>query len=323
MPERKHCDEECSSLLYRSSLQGHLMTPDTRTASVHWLRNLVSIAPVRLLVMFIILAGIYAALASGGHAVFGRLPQQWRTLWIGFVLLVIVAVLLLVYRGLVVWIEQRRVNEVPLPPTMKLLAGGTLIGVLCLSAVYAIFAAFGMLGPVQYVGSIAVLGSLVICVIASLAEELIMRGIVFRLMEQWLGSGIAIGFSSALFGLVHLANPNATLLGAIAIAVETGMLLGGAYMLCRNLWLPIGVHFGWNLAESVIFGAHDSGLTLPGLLSIPVQGSTLASGGTFGPEASVSAMVVGTTAAGILLFFAVRRGQWQALRWRLRLPLSA
>lgn len=299
------------------------MTPDALSDSVHWLRRLVSIAPIRLLAMFGILTAIYSGSASGAFAVLKRLPQQWRALWGGFVLLAIVALVLVLYRGMVLWIERRRVAELAMPPGLRLLAGGTLTGVLCLSAVFAIYAVLGMLGTAQYVGGIAVLGSLTICIIASLAEELIMRGIVFRVMEQWLGSGIAIGFSSFLFGLVHLANPNATLLGAIAIAVETGMLLGGAYMLCRNLWLPIGVHFGWNLAESVIYGANTSGLNLPGLFSVPVHGPALMTGSAFGPEASLPAMVIGTTAACLFLFFAVRRGQWQPLRWQLRLPVSA
>jgi len=256
-------------------------------------------------------------------AVFAHLTHAWRALWLGFVVVVIVTVLLISYRRLAIWIERRRTAELPVAPAMRLLGAGTLSGVLCLTAIFAIYAALGMTGSVQYVGGIAVLGSLTVCITASLAEELIMRGVVFRVMEQWLGSGTALAFSSLMFGLIHLLNPTATLLGAVAIAVETGLMLGAAYMLCRNLWLPIGVHFGWNLAESVIYGAHDSGLPLPGLLLIPVHGSELMTGGAFGPEASLPAMVVGTTAAGLFLFYAVRRGQWQPLRWQLRLPLSA
>ena len=299
------------------------MTPNAPSASVHGFRGLVSIAPIRVLVMFAIFVALYSAMTTGALAILTRLPQRWRALWIGFVLIAIVALVLLVYRGLVIWIERRRVTELAVPPGMRLLAGGTLIGVLCLSAIFAVYAALGMLGTVQYVGGVAVLGSLVVCIIASLAEELIMRGVVFRVMEQWLGSGIALGFSSLLFGLVHLANPNATLLGAVAIASETGVLIGAAYLLCRNLWLPIGVHFGWNLAESVVYGANTSGLNLPGLFSIPLHGSALMSGGAFGPEASVPAMVVGAAAGGLFVFLAARRGQWQPLRWQLRLPVSA
>jgi uncharacterized protein len=292
-------------------------------APVHWLRRLVSIAPLRLLVQCAVLMGIYSAMATGALAVFAHLSHLWRALWLGLALVVIVTVLLISYRRLALWIERRRAAELPVRPDRRLLAAGTLTGVLCLSAIFIIYAALGMIGTVQYVGSVGVLASLAICIVASLAEELIMRGVVFRLLEQWLGSGIALAFSSILFGLIHLTNPAATLLGALAIAVETGLLFGGAYLLCRNLWLPIGIHFGWNLAESVIFGAHDSGLPLPGLFSIPVHGSELMTGGAFGPEASLPAMLVGTTAAGFFLFFAVRRGHWQPLRWQLRLPLAA
>jgi hypothetical protein len=74
----------------------------------------------------------------------------------------------------------------------------------------------------------------------------------------------------------------------LAIAVEAGVLLGTAYAVSRSLWLPIGLHLGWNLAESGLFGAPDSGSVFHSGLGHGVpHGPDLISGGGFGPEASI------------------------------------
>jgi len=103
-------------------------------APVHWLRRLVSIAPLRLLVQCAVLMGIYSAMATGALAVFAHSSHLWRALWLGLVLVVIVTVLLISYRRLAIWIERRRAAELPVLPDIRLLAAGTLTGVLCLSA---------------------------------------------------------------------------------------------------------------------------------------------------------------------------------------------
>ena len=72
-----------------------------------------------------------------------------------------------------------------------------------------------------------------LAVSAAVFEELLFRGVLFRIVEEWLGRWVALFVSSAVFGLVHLMNPAATMTGAIFIAVEAGILLGAAYMLTR------------------------------------------------------------------------------------------
>jgi membrane protease YdiL (CAAX protease family) len=265
----------------------------------------------------------YSALSSGAFALYLRLPEFWHVPYGVLVLLLVVSVLLWLYFGLARWVEQRTVTELAMPPGVRLLGAGTLLGMLCIHALFAIYALLGLIGSVQFAPNWAVLGTLFICILSAVAEELLMRGILLRVMEQWLGSGAAIGISSLLFGLLHLNNPHATWFGALAIAVEAGAMLGAAYVVYRNLWLPIGVHFGWNLTQSLIYGAHDSGLDLKGLFTVPLRGSDWLTGGSFGPEASIPAMAVGSCAALVLLALAARRGQWQPLRWRLRLPQSA
>ena len=72
--------------------------------------------------------------------------------------------------------------------------------------------------------------------------------------------------TSVLFGLAHIMNPNATWFSSFAIAVEAGLLLGGAYMLTRSLWLPMGLHAAWNFTQGEIFDVPVSGIDEHGLV---------------------------------------------------------
>ncbi|WP_218000854.1 CPBP family intramembrane glutamic endopeptidase [Nocardia testacea] len=107
----------------------------------------------------------------------------------------------------------------------------------------------------------------------AVTEELLFRGVVHRVLEERTGSIVAIAVSSLIFGLAHSVNSNATLWGALAIAVEGGALLAIAYTATRSLWLPIGLHFAWNFTESGVFGTAVSGADgEPGLLRTILSG---------------------------------------------------
>jgi membrane protease YdiL (CAAX protease family) len=142
-------------------------------------------------------------------------------------------------------------------------------------------------------------------------EELITRAIIFRLLMRAAGMWPAIILSSILFGAGHLGNPNATWLGAVAIAVEAGTMLAGFYLLTGRLWMSVGVHIAWNVMQGPVFGARVSGNPEVGSLFVsgPVAGTPeWLSGGIFGPEASVSAMIVGLAVFVVTWAGARRRG---------------
>jgi hypothetical protein len=153
-------------------------------------------------------------------------------------------------------------------------------------------------------------------------EELLFRGILFRWLEEFAGSWVALLLTSALFGAAHLLNPNASLVAAFGIAIEAGVLLGGAYMLTRNLWLAMGLHAGWNFTQGEIFDVPVSGMPEHGLLQAKLAGPPLLSGAGFGLEASIFAMVIATGAGIVLVVLAVRRGQlvqpWWVRRRRVQ-----
>lgn len=152
-------------------------------------------------------------------------------------------------------------------------------------------------------------------VVAGFVEEVIFRGIIFRWVEEFAGSWAALGVSALLFGFAHIANDNATLFSSIAIAIEAGVLLGAAYMLTRSLWLAVGVHAGWNLTQGLIFDVSVSGFEVNGLVEAELSGPELLSGGAFGLEASVIALVIATGAGLVMLRMAANRGELVSPMW--------
>jgi membrane protease YdiL (CAAX protease family) len=134
----------------------------------------------------------------------------------------------------------------------------------------------------------------------SSGEELFFRGYGFQILLAAIGPFATIIPIGAIFALMHSANPNASSLGIVNTA-GFGILFGYAYLRSRDLWLPIGLHFGWNLTFP-LFGVNLSGLRINMTgYEMSWTAGNLWSGGAYGPEASV------LTSAVLLLLFALLR----------------
>jgi membrane protease YdiL (CAAX protease family) len=224
------------------------------------------------------------------------------------------------YTRLVGWLEQREVPEIGIATVRPLLPRGAGIGLgLFAVTLLLIFICngyrvhgWGSFGDL--VATFGLMAGTAVC------EELLFRGVLFRIVQEWTGTVVALVVSSLTFGLLHLVNPGATVWGALAIAAEAGLMLGAAYVGSRSLWLSIGIHLGWNFAESGIFGTTVSGSngTVGGLLDGAAHGPALISGGDFGPEASIFAILVCGAAAVVLLRKARKQGLIVAAPWRRR-----
>ena len=126
------------------------------------------------------------------------------------------------------------------------------------------------------------------------SEELVFRGILFRMLDTRWNYLIAMIISGLIFGLAHLPNPNATIWSAIAIAIEAGLLLGAAYKVSGTLWFPIGIHWAWNFTEGPLLGFNVSGTSDFGsLLNPTIRGAKIFTGGDFGPETSIITVILG------------------------------
>ena len=117
-------------------------------------------------------------------------------------------------------------------------------------------------------------------------EELLSRGYHLQTIASGTSLFWGVVISSAIFGLLHLGNPNATWVSAAGIFFA-GVYLAYGYIRTKQLWLPIGLHIGWNFFEGVVFGFPVSGLDIYALTRITVHGPELWTGGAFGPEAGL------------------------------------
>ncbi|MER7581840.1 type II CAAX endopeptidase family protein [Kitasatospora sp. NPDC097691] len=252
-------------------------------------------------ILAVVLAG-----AVGGQGAAAVQDDPWLSLLVGG-LTVVLSVF--VYRWVVGRTERRPVTELAREGAPGSLLRGLVIGVAMFGAVIANicflggYKVHGFGSPTGAIGLVGFMAG------AAVTEELMFRGLLFRLVERGLGTYIALALSGTAFGAAHLLNKDATLLGGVAIAIEAGGMLAAAYAATRSLWLPIGLHFGWNYAESGIFGTEVSGNgDTHGLLDASMSGAKLITGGEFGPEASVYATLFGALLMVVFLRLARRRG---------------
>jgi hypothetical protein len=222
----------------------------------------------------------------------------------------IIAITLLIYKLAIRHLGERPRDDLRLADAPKGLGIGLALGAVLFAAVVGVAAIADVYNIVGEGGTSDLLRALVsVAMVPAFMEELLFRGILFRWLEEFGGSWFALALTSALFGLAHLFNPNATALASFAIALEAGLLLGGAYMLTRNLWMAIGLHAAWNFTQGWIFDVPVSGTDQNGMVEAQLSGPELLSGGAFGLEASLIAMVLATAAGLMLVVLAVRRGE--------------
>jgi membrane protease YdiL (CAAX protease family) len=127
---------------------------------------------------------------------------------------------------------------------------------------------------------------------AAFAEELLNRALLLSGLMVTLGGrpAMAVVLCSLVFGLLHLANHNATALSVVGNTLG-GMIYALAFVLSKRLWLPIGLHFGWNFVQGPLLGFPVSGFDMGGLQHINEIGPAWLTGGAYGPEAGLVGIV--------------------------------
>jgi membrane protease YdiL (CAAX protease family) len=262
---------------------------------------------------FLIAVAIMVGLAMATH---GRISNQ-------AVGVIGAAAIAIYYVAALRWIERRPVQELAQGGGAVEFTTGLSIGIALFSLVMAVLWAIGVYHPSGW-GTFSGLGSgALFALSAAVLEEILFRGYLFRLLSSAGGTWIAVLITSTLFGVAHAANPGATLFSSFAIAVEAGVILAGAYALTGRLWMPIGLHLGWNFAESTIWGMSVSGGAItPSLTRGNLSGAPMLTGGAFGPEASIVAVALSFAVGATLLWQTARLGRVQPPMWRFRSPAS-
>jgi membrane protease YdiL (CAAX protease family) len=152
----------------------------------------------------------------------------------------------------------------------------------------------------------SVLTFFIIFIFVGWNEELLSRGYHLQTIASGINLFWGVIISSAVFGLLHLSNPNATWVSAAGIFFA-GVYLAYAYIRTKQLWLSIGLHIGWNFFEGVVFGFPVSGLTIYPLTRINVTGPEIWTGGAFGPEAGLIVLPSLIVGAVLIYYFTKNR----------------
>ena len=180
-------------------------------------------------------------------------------LWAFVIACVVVSALnLLLYALWWKWTEKEKAKDLPMSRLASHTGVGFGIGIFYFLIVTGVIA---LLGGYK-VGGIAfdwrsLVYSLFSFLVVAVGEEVLFRGIVFRMLDRQWGTAVALILSALLFGFMHIVNDNATVWSSVAIAVEAGLLLGAAYKWSGSLWLPIGLCLG--LVLGLVTGKAKSG----------------------------------------------------------------
>jgi hypothetical protein len=167
-----------------------------------------------------------------------------------------------------------------------------------MGAVVALIAAAGgvhlELDPSRSVGTLTYGVYLFLCV--ALFEETLFRGFLFQRMIDGMGIWVAQIGVALLFAAGHWGNPGMEGTTEIVATIDLALgaiLLGLAYLRTRSLALPVGLHLGWNWTQGHVLGFGVSGYDYAGWVRPVFEGRPQwMTGGEFGPESSVFAIVV-------------------------------
>lgn len=274
--------------------------------------TLLVISAVFWIIAQLVASFVFAAGTSGNLAI-----QPYTGHWVDLPYGIAVALMTF----LAYWLMKKIEGEPPVDfagwKWSRELTGGLIIGAGLMALITGFVAVMGDYRITGW-GNAGILGFLSMIGLAigsGVGEEIMFRAFLFRYTEKMLGSWFALAFSAGLFGLLHIGNANATWFSSAAIAIEAGIMLGALYMLTRRLWAVIGLHAAWNFTQGYVFGIPVSGLATPSLVKSEMSGSAWMTGGAFGLEASVPALIVATAAGIAMLRLAIQRGQLKSPMW--------
>lgn len=225
--------------------------------------------------------------------------------WVASSLYIVGALIILaIYTGFVKLTEHRSIHELNIHSFHTSTSIGLAIGAVFMSVIAAILFCYGYYTPsVNDVYFSDIFRCFFFYLLVSVGEEVMFRGILHRMISERFGLTIALIVSSLLFGFAHISNDNATVMAAVAIAIEAGLLLSAAYEFSRNLWLPIGIHWAWNFTQGNIYGFNVSGnYDEVSVFCSEISGPDIITGGEFGPEASVITAIFGLGLSALLLY---------------------
>ncbi len=220
-----------------------------------------------------------------------------------------IVIILFLYSLYTKHIEKRKAHEISLKSGFQELSTGFLIAFCLIGFMVVLMAVLGFY-RIEGTGSVKIIiDSIFLFGMGALIQELAFRLILFRLLDELLGSWITLVVVALIFGMAHLGNPNATALTTASI-VLSDVMLAAAFLYTRRLWLVWGIHFGWNFFQDGIFGMPNSGITdFASWIQPEITGPVWLTGGSFGIEASYVALFLTVLVGVYILRLAIKDSQ--------------
>jgi membrane protease YdiL (CAAX protease family) len=225
---------------------------------------------------------------------------------------------------LATWIARRFLDRRSFPSlgfrfdrhTLSDLGFGIVLPALMMGLIYLCEWAFGWLRFEAWAWNVVsweeiyynLIGALAAFIAVGYYEELLSRGYHLQNLKDGLNLHWAVFLSSSVFAVLHLGNPHAGWLSTLGI-LAAGYFLAYGWIRTGQLWIPIGLHIGWNFFEGPIFGFPVSGLNTFRLIHHSVHGPTMITGGDFGPEAGLILLPAIAVGALLIRLYTRRRNQ--------------
>ena len=223
------------------------------------------------------------------------------------------------YAFYVTKVEKRAVSELAFKGALQEYSAGFVLGGLMVCISVAGIAALGGLRALSFAPSSGlIILPLLMHITVGLIEEVAMRGIFFRVVQESIGSWLALLASGLVFGAMHMFNDHVSALG-IADTAVAGVFFGAAFLLTGRLWLCAALHAGWNFFQDGIFSLAVSGHQVKtGLLVTELGGPDWLTGGAYGVEGSAVDLAFVVLASAVMVLLAWRRGRMVQPAWARR-----
>lgn len=224
---------------------------------------------------------------------------------------------LIIYVFLFRFFEKRKISELNFTTFGKYASIGFAAGLILQSLNVLVLYLTGNYSVVQVHPLSFLLPGFSQALIAGFVAEIMIRGIIFRLVEEQVGTVIAIIFFTVLFVVLHMGAGGATFFSVAATTMQAGVLISAAYVATRSLWLPIFFHFAWDFAEPAIFGGINPGINVDKtLLRSKISGAEILTGGKFGPGNSLQSLIFCLIATIVFLWLAQRKNNFIKASWK-------
>jgi hypothetical protein len=206
------------------------------------------------------------------------------------------------------FVDRRPLTTIGFTPKRLIdLLTGTVLGAAIFAAPLAVLVAIGAARFEPDLGGFtaqALAIGVVVCFFNVVTQEALVRSYIFQELWAKYGAWIATIITTAIFLMLHAAPISRGTQGLVAGAniLLASLLLSLAYVRTGSLWLPIGIHLGWNGLQGPVLNINVTGADLAfghwSVFSFSGQ-NPLLTGGEMGVEGGLVGLI--GPAAGIAI----------------------